>query len=255
MKDIVELYRKTISECPADIKKELKKAHSKEKARAKEVLGLMLQNLSLAKNKPKCQDTGTPIFFVKGNNHEKIKRDILEASRIATDQHILRPNSVDPLTEKNIGTVPLIYFKESDDFEIKLMMKGGGSENVSRFYSLPDKELKAERGLEGVKKCVVDAVFKAQGKGCPPYIIGVGVSGSIDEAMRVAKIQLLKKLGKESGFEKEILNEINKLGIGPMGVGGKTTALGVRVGFAPRHPASYFVGVSFGCWTLGRGKL
>ena len=137
-------------------------------------------------------------------------------------------------------------------------MKGAGSENISLVYSLPDVNLKANRDLSGVRKCVLDAVVKAQGKGCPPYIIGVGIGGGFEEVAGLAKKQLMRKLDESNEdevldkLEKELLEEINKLGIGPLGLGGKATALGVKVGKTYRHPGSFFVSVSFGCWAFRR---
>ncbi|UCC91255.1 MAG: fumarate hydratase, partial [Candidatus Aenigmatarchaeota archaeon] len=155
---------------------------------------------------------------------------------------------------------PVIHFEESDKFGVELLMKGGGSENVSGIYSLPDPELKADRDIEGVRKCVLDAVMKAQGEGCPPYILGVALGGSLEEVANLSKRQLLRKLDDENDdselvkFEKELLREINKLGIGPSGLGGKTTALGVKVTKSLRHPASFFVGIAFSCWALRRAS-
>ena len=151
---------------------------------------------------------------------------------------------------------PQSYFEASD-----LIMKGGGSENVSKIYFLPDKELGADRDLRGVEKCIIDAVFKAQGKGCPPYIIGVALGGTLEAVAYLSKKQLLRNIQDNNEdkeldiFEKEVLENINKLNIGPLGLGGKTTALAVKINSSYRHPASFFVGVSFGCWCLRRQSL
>jgi fumarate hydratase class I len=141
------------------------------------------------------------------------------------------------------------------------MLKGGGSENVGQLYKLPDEGLKAQRDLEGVRRCVIDTVVRAQGRGCPPYIIGVGIGASKDQVTRLAKDQLMRKLNDTNpteelaALEGRLLKEINGLGIGPQGLGGRTTALGIKVGVNHRHPASYFVDVSVSCWATRRGRL
>jgi fumarate hydratase class I len=142
-------------------------------------------------------------------------------------------------------------------------MKGGGSENMSRQYSLPDASLSAGRDLAGVRKCILDAVRKAQGFGCAPGILGVCIGGDRATAYEVAKEQLLRPLGAAGAskdatlkrLEKEILKDANSLGIGPMGLGGKTTLLGVRIAARPRVPASFFVTIAYMCWACRRGEI
>lgn len=266
---IVELYKKAAVELSEDVVLALDKAKKKENnSLAKEILAKILENTEKAKaeSKPICQDTGTPIFYIKysPNYHQNELRKIIEkATAIATKNIPLRPNAVDSLTGKNLGTnEPIFYFEESKGkLEINLMLKGGGSENVSAIYQLPNKELNAKRNLDGVRRCVLDAVFRAQGKGCPPYILGVAAGGNIEQVAHLSKHQLLRKLDDGNAvselkkFEKNILSEINQLGIGPLGLGGKTTALAVKAIFAPRNPPSFFVGISMGCWCLRRQKL
>ena len=253
IKDIVKLYKSAATQIPEDIEAALKNSDNNT------VMQTVLKNCEIAKKgKPICQDTGIPYFWVerpKEISEKEIRRQIEEATEIATKEVPLRPNAVDSLSGKNVGNKPVIYFSEADKLKITLMLKGGGSENVSTFYKLPDTKLNAERTLEGVQKCILDAVYKAQGKGCPPYIIGVCIGGSIDDVMKNAKEQLLRKIDDKCEmfqFEKETLEKINKMGIGPLGLGGKTTALAVKVTSTYRHPASYFVGISFGCWCLRR---
>jgi fumarate hydratase class I len=141
------------------------------------------------------------------------------------------------------------------------MLKGSGSENIGQLYRLPSAELEAERDLDGVRKCVLDTVYKAQGRGCPPYIIGVGIGATKDQVTKLSKEQLLRNLEdtNEHGvllkLEKSLLNDINQLGIGPLGFGGKTTAVGIKIGVNHRHPASYFVDVSVSCWADRRARL
>jgi len=264
---IVELYRRCATVLPSDIVDGLKKALENEDSESsKEVLKTILENIEIAKqeSKPICQDTGTPFFYVfynKDQSESEIKKIIEEGTIEATENIPLRPNTVDSVSGKNIGNKPVFHFEEGEKFGISLLMKGGGSENVSLVYSLPNNKLKANRDLDGVKKCVLDAVFKAQGKGCPPYIIGVAIGGNIEEVAFLSKKQLLRDLNDAnedeglSKVEKELLESINKLGIGPLGLGGKTTALGVKIAKSYRHPASFFVGISFGCWALRRAFL
>jgi fumarate hydratase class I len=265
IQEIVELYRKTATELPEDIVLALKDALRQERGIAKNVLENIINNTKKARleRRPICQDTGTPIFYIKHSKTRKKMIDIInKATKIATKKIPLRPNAVDPITGKVFGNRPIIHFDESGESKkVDLMLKGGGSENISCIYQLPSIDLNAERNLDGVRKCVLDAVFRAQGKGCPPYIIGVAIGGQIEEVAYLAKKQLLRKLDdcnkiKElDEFESTVLNDINKLGIGPLGLGGRTTALGVKIISTWRHPASFFVGISFGCWCLRRQSL
>ncbi len=262
-KEIIELYKKTATELPEDVIKALEKAKDNEESKAKEILSKILENINLARNKhiPICQDTGIPLFYVKypkEYTQKDLKKVINEATKEATEQIPLRPNAVDSLTDKNIGNKAIIHFTESKKLKISLMLKGGGCENVSKIYSLPDKDLDAKRNLEGVRKCVLDAMVKAQGKGCPPYIIGVAIAGNIEQAASLSKKQLLRNLDDNNEnkelkqFEEQTLNDVNKLGIGPLGLGGETTALSVKIKTSARHPASYFVGISISCWCTRR---
>jgi fumarate hydratase class I len=197
-----------------------------------------------------------------------MKNTIIEATRLATEKVPLRPNAVDSITDKNSGDntgigFPVIYMEETREssLTIDLMLKGAGCENAGQLYKLPVEELKAQRDLEGVRKCVIDTVQKAQGRGCPPYILGVGIGATKDQVTKLAKEQLMRRLNDVNKIEQlaelesRILNEINELGIGPMGLGGRTTALGVKIGVNHRHPASYFVDVSVSCWATRRGRL
>ena len=294
---IVELYKKVATSIPTDVEDALKKALSTETGpAAKESLDIILQNISIARTsaRPICQDTGFPVFFVRlpiGLTHKLIRDIIDDATRIATGKIPLRPNAIDPVTEKNSGDnvgnyFPLVYIEETADqsLAIDLMLKGGGSENLGQTYKLPlalsvesqawsDKArdaithdagrftLRAERDFEGIRKCVLDAVFKAQGRGCPPYTIGVAIGGAKDQVALLSKKQFLRRLHdshpdpKIAELEARLLEDINSLGIGPAGLGGKTTALGVKIAAAHRHPASYFVDVSFSCWANRRGRL
>lgn len=272
---IIELYKKVATSLPPDIEEALKHAHSHETegSTAQSTLGIILENITLAREtaRPICQDTGMPVFFVKvpsGLSQIELRNTIIEATRIATEKIPLRPNAVDIISDKNSGDntgigYPVIYFEEtaSSTLSIDLMLKGGGSENTGQIYKLPIQELHAQRDFEGIRTCVIDTVQKAQGRGCPPYILGVGIGASKDQVTRLAKEQLMRKLTdvnsieKLKKFEKRLFNEINELGIGPMGLGGNTSVLGVKIGVNHRHPASYFVDVSVGCWATRRGRL
>ncbi len=270
----MELYKKVATSLPKDVEDSLRLAFEKEKEpAARENLHIILENIKMARAKelPLCQDTGVPVFYVKVPRclgQERIRETIIEATRIATRKIPLRPNSVDILTEKNTGDntgrdFPLIHMEETEEenLVIDLMLKGGGSENIGCFYRLPDESIGAERGLEGVKKAVIDATIKAQGKGCPPYIIGIAIGGSREHVAYLSKTQLLRRCNEENPepllreLEAGLLKDINSLGIGVMGLGGDTTAIGVKIGISNRHPASYFVDISFSCWALRRGRL
>lgn len=277
---IVELYKKVATSIPNDVEDALKGAYAREtEPLARESLEIILKNVSLARttSRPLCQDTGFPVFFVKvprSLSHRLIRDVIWDATRLATKKIPLRPNAVDTVTDKNTGDnvgdlFPMIYIDEIEEqtLTVELMLKGGGSENLGQIYKLPTVitvdgiDAAAERDFEGVRKCVLDAVFRAQGKGCPPYTIGVAIGGAKDQVTALSKKQLMRRLHDThpdnaiAGLEKKILEDINALGIGALGFGGKTTALGVKIGSAGRHPASYFVDVSFACWANRRGKL
>lgn len=273
--EIVKLYKQAATSLPQDVEDALKCAVKAEKngSTAKAALSAILENISIARKtkRPLCQDTGVPVFFVKVPRKQsqlKLKTIIIEATRIATEEVPLRPNAVDIISDRNSGDntgigFPIIYFEESRDSAIKvdLMLKGSGCENVSQLYKLPFEELKAERDLDGVRRCALDAIYRAQGRACPPYILGIGIGASRDQVTRLAKYQLMRDLGDTnkikvlSEIEKRIFEEINHLGIGPLGLGGKTTAMGVKIGVNHRHPASYFVEVSILCWADRRAKL
>ncbi len=270
---IVTLYKKAATSLPPDVEAALKSAYEKERSNAKAVLSAILENIRIARDneRPICQDTGVPVFFIKapfGISHIELNSTIMEATRIATKKVPLRANAVDILTDKNSGDntgigFPIIYIEETSEkkLTIDLMLKGAGCENAGQLYRLPFEELEAERDLEGARRCVLDTVFKAQGKGCPPYIIGVGIGAAKDQVTRLAKDQLMKNLGNTNRYkvlselENRLLKDINRLGIGPLGLGGKTTAIGVKFGVNHRHPASYFVDVSVSCWADRRARL
>ena len=265
---VLELIRLTSTELPGDVIAAMETAMDNEEpgSPAKSVLGAMLKNVVMAKadSTPICQDTGTNIHFVtipEGLSLRKVEQAIVEATQQATAKAYLRPNAVDSLTGKNTGDntgvmAPYIHFEEWDEPAIKLQLalKGGGCENVSTQYKLPNSNLKAGRNLEGVYKCIIDAINKAQGLGCAPGVIGVGVGGDRATGMIMAKKQLFRKMGDSTpvqqldDLERKLLVDLNKLGIGPLGFGGKTTVLGVKIGAVHRLPASFFVSIAYMCW-------
>jgi len=270
---IWEIYKKVATSIPPDVENALKNAYKKEEGAAKEALEKILKNITLARqlSKPICQDTGVPIFFIKtpvGIDQQKLKEAIISSTIKATEKIPLRPNAVDVVTGKNSGNnigkyFPIIYFEQTAEknIVIDLMLKGGGSENISMIYKLPDERINASRDLDGVRRCVLDAVCNAQGLGCPPYTIAVGIGATKDQVAVIAKKQLFRRINQRhpvkeiAELEERLLKEINSLGIGPLGFGGKTTVLSVNIEYADRHPATYFVEVSFSCWANRRGKL
>lgn len=274
-KSLLELIRRSSADLPADVEAALRQAQAREEpgSPAEGVLKVILQNINLARERgtPLCQDTGTPIFFVShplGVSTHAIREQIETALAKATELAMLRPNAVHPLSGQNSGNnvgrgFPQIHFEEWDrnQLRIDLMLKGGGSENVCAQYKLPDTRLGAGRDLAGVKKVVLDAIYQAQGRGCAPGIIGVGIGGDRSASYVLAKKQLLRKLTDENDdevlrdAEKELLEKANQLDIGPMGFGGKTTVLGVKMGWQHRHPASFFVSVAYMCWADRRHSL
>lgn len=273
---VLHLIKTTSTELPDDVVSALRRAYEVEDegSTAKIILARYLENLQLAEQKiaPICQDTGMPIFYVHSNGgctmQEEITKEIWRALQMATESQYLRPNAVDPLTGKNSGNntgkgFPPVYYYEttSDEMTIDLILKGGGSENVSAQYSLPNTGLGAGRDLEGVRRVVLDAVVKAAGKGCPPGILGISIGGDREAGYREAKKQLLRRLDDKNPdnllneLETKLYQDVNKLGIGPQGLGGKTTVLGVKVCALHRLPACYFVTVSYMCWAMRRRKL
>jgi fumarate hydratase class I len=272
---LLELIRRAATDLPQDVVDSIRaaKENEEEGSAAKSVFGMLLQNIELARKEsiPICQDTGTNIYLVyipEGLSMRKLTRLIHEATAEAVDKSYLRPNAVDSITGKNSGNnigegQPFIHFEEwdEDQIEFKLMLKGGGCENVSTQYKLPDVNLGAGRDMDGVYKVIVDAVNEAQGLGCAPGILGIGIGGDRTTSNLAAKTQLYRKLTDKNsdpelaGLESKLLADLNELGVGPMGFGGKTTILGVKVGSLHRLPASFFVSVSYMCWAYRRHSM
>jgi fumarate hydratase class I len=268
----VNVIARASSQLPPDVVDALRRGRDAEvpDSLAQKALDSVLRNIEVAKGnwQPICQDTGTPLVWIHhpvGMSTRMLTSAFEEAVRRATAKQVLRPNAVDTLTDRNTGNgaapgIPTVHCEEwdSDDVEVRLMLKGGGCENVGAQYTLPNPKLKADRDLEGVKRCILDAIHQAQGKGCAPGIIGACFGGDRGSGFLESKRQLLRPLpdrnpvGELDAMEQEIFDKANQLGIGPMGFGGKTTVLGVKVGYLGRLPASYFVSVSYMCWANRR---
>ncbi len=273
--DFVELIRRAATDLPADMENSLHEARDREAkgSAAESAFDTLIKNVEMAREKstPVCQDTGTPIFEVTipvGIAMRELTGQIRQACAIATEKAYLRPNAVDPLTGKNSGDntgedYPTIHFYEGDEQAIKveLLLKGGGCENVSAQYKLPDSKLGAGRDLDGVRRVVLDSVYQAQGKGCAPGVLGVAIGGDRGSSYVKAKQQLLRPLADKNenerlaDLEDRIMDEANQLGIGPMGFGGETTVLGVKVGAQHRLPACYFVSIAYMCWANRRAQM
>jgi fumarate hydratase class I len=273
---VLELIRRTATDLPQDTEQALKAARGREAdgSAAQGAIDSILENVALARRNstPICQDTGTPIFIVRhpeGWSTRRIREEIRQAVAQATAKSYLRPNAVDAVSGVNSGNnlgdqaFPSIHFEEveGDQLTIDLMLKGGGCENVGAQYSLPNSALGAGRDLDGVRKAVLDAVYRAQGKGCAPGILGVAIGGDRGSSFHASKEALLRPLEDENpdpklaNLEKRLTDESNRLGIGPMGFGGETTVLGTKVSGMHRLPASYFVSVSYMCWANRRRRM
>jgi fumarate hydratase class I len=269
---IIELIRRTSAEIPDDVQQALLTSLQREQQGtiAQSALKIIQRNIELAKSKsqPLCQDTGTVLFYVDappGFDQAAFEETAREAVSAATKLGYLRQNSVDSITGKNDGTnvgpgAPVVHFRQHREPEarVRLMLKGGGCENVGAQYSLPIETMQADRNLDGCRKAILDAVLQAQGKGCGPGILGVCIGGDRATGYEHSKHQFLRKLDDRNPdsaldqLEQDILQTGNALGIGPMGFGGKTTLLGVKIGALNRVPASYFVSVSYMCWAFRR---
>ena len=268
---IAELIHETSSSLPDDAEQALRKALRREAkgSSARLVLETLLQNVALARaaGTPVCQDTGTLTFFVSENLRRTVTPErIAAAVAAATEKGWLRRNTNDAVTGKSIDSnvcpgAPVIHYTLDADSKVRLIMKGGGSENMSQQFSLPDASLGAGRDLEGVRRAVLAAVQHAQGYGCAPGILGVCIGGDRAAGYEEAKHQLLRNLADTNPdpvlarLERRILREANSLGIGPMGLGGKTTLLAVKIGARPRLPASFFVTVAYLCWAARRRSI
>ena len=272
---IVELITKTSTDLPPDVRAAMSQAVKAEPAttRGGQALTIIAQNIDQAAacEGPICQDTGMPTFEVHlpvGANQIWMRKQIREAVAEATRRGKLRPNSVDSITGENSGNnlgpgTPIIHFDqwEEPDVEVKLILKGGGCENTNAQYALPaelDHLGRADRSLEGVRKCILHAVWKAQGKGCSPGAVGVCIGGDRTSGYLHAKEQLFRTLDdvnpdeRLAALEQSIMDEANRLTVGPMGFGGSTSLIGCKIGALNRLPASFFVSIAYDCWAFRR---
>ncbi|MEM2960859.1 MAG: fumarate hydratase, partial [Candidatus Bathyarchaeia archaeon] len=231
-------------------------------------LQAFLENARLAyeKSLPICQDTGTISFYVSVGEKAQfpiwLSSSLRRAVAEASDELPLRPNLVSPFSRKNLGNVgtcaPQIFIEQvpGENIEISVLPKGGGSENMSSLTMLNPWE-----GLEGVRRVVLSQIQKSGGQPCPPTIVGVGVGGGADVASRLAKKALLRSLKERNAdpeianFERKLLKEANSLGIGAMGLGGRTTVLGVNVEVCDCHVASLPLAINMHCWAARRAKM
>jgi fumarate hydratase class I len=269
---LIELIRRTSADIPTDVQQAILRALENEQKGtiSESAMQIIQRNIELAhrKSQPICQDTGSVLFYVDaplGLDQVAFEEAAQEAVREATRLGYLRQNSVNSITGENDGTnvgpgAPTLHVHShrSPETIVRLMLKGGGCENVGAQYSLPIEKLKANRDLEGCRRVILDAVLQAQGKGCGPGVLGICIGGDRATGYEFSKQQLLRKLEDRNPmpeldrFEQDILNTANELGIGPMGFGGKTTLLGVKICAKNRVPASYFVSVSYMCWAFRR---
>jgi fumarate hydratase class I len=268
---ILELIRRTSTQLPDDVVKAVTgaKAQEAEGSNAEVALNVIGCNIGLARDSslPLCQDTGTILFFVHtpvGYDQLEFQDVATEAVRQATKVGYLRQNSVDSITGRNTGDntgpgSPVFHFHQwrKPHVEVKLMLKGGGCENMNAQYSLPQPDL-GGRDLKGVENAILDAVLQAQGQGCGPGILGVCIGGDRATGYEAAKEQLLRMLDDTNedpvlaDLEKRVVEKANASGIGPMGFGGNTTLLACKIGKLNRLPASFFVSVAYMCWAYRR---
>src|SRR5258706_11980275 len=272
---LLELITQTSTNLPPDVRAAMSIAAGSETpgTQSSQALDIILSNVDMATDDtgPICQDTGMPTFVIHtpvGVNQIKLKKAILNAVAEATRLGKLRPNSVDSLTGKNSGDnlgteTPVIHFEqwEEKEIEVKLILKGGGCENKNIQYSVPcnlDHLGRADRDLEGVRKCILHAVWQAQGQGCAPGAVGVCIGSDRAHGYVLAKNQLFRTLDdvnpnpELAKLEAEIMDEANRLGVGAMGFGGKASLIGCKVMAANRLPASFFVSVAYDCWAFRR---
>jgi fumarate hydratase, class I len=272
---MIALITETSSNLPSDVRRAIAAAIDGERpeTRADLAMTTISLNIDMAVDcvSPVCQDTGMPTFFVhtpKGADQLFMKKEIESAVAEATRRGKLRPNAVDSLTGKNSGNnlgehMPSIHFEpwDRDEIEVKLILKGGGCENKNIQYSLPMEVPgmgRAARDIDGVRKCILHAVYQAQGQGCSPGFIGVGIGGDRTSGYELAKKQLLRSVDDTNSdpdlavLEEEIMTAANQLNIGPMGFAGATTLMGCKIGKSHRVPASFFVSVAYNCWAFRR---
>jgi len=270
--DIVSRFiARTVIELPVDVVEALRKAYTDESAPfTKRIYEAYFKNLEIAKLKrvPLCQDTGVLMFFVKAGTRslflDYINEVLVEATRKATREIPLRPNAVDPFTGVNSGdntgvNIPFIDVElvpGSDRLEVYLYIAGGGSSlpGASRVFTPAE-------GFKAAREFIIDTVAKYGPNACPPLIVGMGIGATAEIAALLSKKALLRRIGERNPnpevarLEEELKRDLNELGIGAQGLGGSVSVLDVFIEYSHRHPATYAVGVSIGCWAHRRGLL
>jgi len=270
--DLVEPIKKAVTTLPGPTLSALQEAKKREGKAASVQFDAMLESVEIGERDgvPICQDTGTPTFYVRVgadypgiNELDSVKLGLKKAVQRATKEVPIRPNTVHPFSGKNPGdntgkSIPWINWSlvEGVDLELTYLPKGGGSTNMSQLTMMTPG-----RGIKGVKEIVLKRVASMEGKPCPPTILGVGIGGSASISMELAKESLLRPVGKRheenrvAELEEELKERANNLGVGPMGVGGETTVLDVKIEYDYRHPASFPVGITPQCWANRRVSL
>jgi fumarate hydratase subunit alpha len=257
----LQLIKRASISLPADVKASLQRAYEEETSElGKTQLKAILNNIAAAEqmNRPICQDTGIVSFLVRGRNldYKGFEEALKRATARATKEVPLRPNAVHPLTRENSGDNTGVHipgvtytYEDANYVELTVVLKGAGSENMSALYMISPSE-----GVDGIKRAVLETVVRAGGQPCPPIVVNVGIGGTVDLTFKLAKMALTRPLGvrhpeKEvAELERELLILINSTGIGPMGLGGKVTALDVKIEYAHCHTASLPVGTNIQCW-------
>lgn len=247
-------YREAVIRLPPDVLRVIKRAAAAEtNPVARGEFTNILKNIEEAErlSVPLCQDTGVPVVYLTIPPDVSLTEELYDAVaqgiRRATREVPLRPNVVDPLTRHNTGDntgagMPAIHIKPGKMFTVTVLPKGAGAENTSRIAMLLPTH---QYGIEGF---VVETMLHAEGKPCPPVVLGIGIGGTFDGAAALAKEALLLPIDQMDDYEQQICNAVNRLGIGPMGLGGDTTALAVKVKTAACHTASLPVAVNVQCW-------
>lgn len=260
---VVRLLRDSECRLPPDVHAALRQALENERQEMpRSLLMAILSNVDRAAERsvPMCQDTGLPVFFVRGRCDHRILESISKGVARATEEIPLRPNTVDPVSRENFGSnlgsqMPPVHIEpaDQDHLDLAVLPKGAGSENWSALRMLNPSE-----GMEGVRRFVIECVVRAGSRPCPPTVVGVGIGGTADMACALSKKALLRRLGSRSddaalaALESQLHEQINSLGLGPMGLGGSTTCLGVLTEKAHCHTASLPVAVSLNCWAARR---
>jgi len=261
---VVELLRLAVTKLPEDVEKALRRIFEEERSSAARMqMTAILENLKLAEetSTPLCQDTGIHVFFVKlGAPAGDIEKTIRRGVERATREVPLRPNAVHPVTRKNPGNnlgvhMPYVYYEpgEGGYLEITVMPKGAGSENMSQMAMLTPSA-----GEKGVKEFALNTILRAGSNPCPPIMVGMGIGGSADICMGLAKKALLRPIGSHNPdpemarLERELFDALNGIGIGPMGLGGQNTLLSFNIEHAFCHTASHPVAINIQCWAARR---